>query len=337
MKKFLWGTSFVVLFFIGCKKNSSTELQSSNLNDAQDELQVITKRSCGSYEVLQQQISADPTLIKRMEAIENFTKNVIANPRLGRLVNGVIEIPVVVNVLYKTSAENISSGQLQSQIDVLNADYNYTNTDKTKVPAAFQPVAASVGVRFVLANVVRKLTNKKSWGTNDAMKKSSLGGIDPTDPASNLNMWSCNLGQGLLGYAQFPGGAPATDGVVILYSAFGSRAIYPAGTYTSSYDLGRTATHEVGHWMNLRHIWGDDNAACTGSDLVGDTPNQGGENYGCPSFPHISCSNTPNGDMFMNYMDYTDDACMFMFSSGQKDRALAVFASGGPRGVIGQP
>ena len=200
----------------------------------------------------------------------------------------------------------------------------------------FKGTVGSIGVRFVLSTVVRKQTNKKSWTTNDAMKKSSQGGINPTDPTHKLNMWSCNLGQGLLGYAQFPGGSSSTDGVVILYSAFGSRAKYPSGTYIPDYDLGRTATHEVGHWMNLRHIWGDDGGACSGSDLVGDTPNQGRENYGCPSFPHLSCSNGPNGDMFMNYMDYTDDRCMFMFTNGQKKRALAVFASGGPRAPIGQ-
>jgi hypothetical protein len=119
---------------------------------------------------------------------------------------------------------------------------------------------------------------------------------------------------------------------VILYSAFGSRSKCPSGTYISSYDLGRSATHEVGHWMNLRHIWGDDGGSCSGSDLVDDTPNQASENYGCPSFPHVSCSNS--GDMSMNYMDYTDDACMYMFSKGQQTRALAVFAAGGPRAAL---
>lgn len=167
------------------------------------------------------------------------------------------------------------------------------------------------------------------------MKKSSLGGIDPTDPTRNLNMWVCNLGQGLLGYAQFPGGNSATDGVVMLYSAFGSKDKYPAGTYVANYDLGRTTSHEVGHWMNLRHIWGDDGGSCSGTDYVADTPNQGDENYGCPAFPTVSCSN--GGDMSMNYMDYTNDACMYMFSNGQAQRALAVFAAGGPRAAIGQP
>jgi hypothetical protein len=337
MKKFLLGTSFVFLLFAGCKKEDLPNSLEFNKNDTEDEQQIITKRTCGSYEVLKAQLAADPTLKKRMDDIEVFTNKLALRPDLYRLVNGVIEIPVVVNVLYRTSSQNISLSQIQSQITVLNEDYNNTNADKSKVPSAFKPLASSIGVRFVLDKVVRKQTTKKSWSANDAMKKSSQGGINPTDPAHKLNMWACNLGQGLLGYAQFPGGSSSTDGVVILYSAFGSKAKYPSGTYITDYDLGRTATHEVGHWMNLRHIWGDDGGSCSGSDLVSDTPNQDSENYGCPSFPHTSCSNGPNGDMFMNYMDYTDDRCMFMFSSGQKKRALAVFASGGPRAVIGQP
>lgn len=155
------------------------------------------------------------------------------------------------------------------------------------------------------------------------MKKTSGGGIPPTDPEHNLNLWSCNLGNGLLGYAQFPGGSLSTDGVVILYKSF--------GITSGVYGKGRTATHEVGHWMNLRHIWGDDSNACTGSDQVSDTPNAGGPNYGCPTYPHVTCSNGSAGDMFMNYMDYVDDACMYMFTVGQKSRALAIFAPGGPR------
>ena len=121
---------------------------------------------------------------------------------------------------------------------------------------------------------------------------------------------------GILGYAQFPGGPAATDGVVIGYHYFGTM-----GTAQYPYNKGRTLTHESGHWLDLYHIWGDDGSACWGSDQVDDTPNQGGENYGCPSFPHPSCTNV--SDMYMNYMDYTDDACMNMFSKGQKMRMLA--------------
>jgi hypothetical protein len=269
-----------------------------------------------------------------MDAIENHTRNFM--PADNILVNGEIHIPVVVNVLYKTAAQNISLAQIQSQIDVLNADFNNLNSDNTKVPSAFLGSVGTSGIKFDLHSVVRKATNKKSWGTNDAMKKSALGGIDPTNPELYLNMWVCNLGQGLLGYAQFPGGNPSTDGIVVLYSAFGSKALYPGGTYISRYDLGRTATHEVGHWMNLYHIWGDDGGSCSGTDRVTDTPNQGSENYGCPSFPHVSCSNGTAGDMFMNYMDYTDDRCMFMFTNGQVQRMQAVFSSAGPRAAIGR-
>lgn len=328
MKKITLASLVLLTIFIGCKKNISTEIQVT------DKGPEIMQRSCAANDVLLRQLAEDPTLKTRMDEIEAFTKRTIASGEINRLVNGVIEIPVVVNVLYRTSEENISDAQIQSQIDVLNADYNSTNSDLRKVPSLFTSSIGKVGVRFVLLNIVRKQTDVVSWGTNDAMKRSLKGGIDPTDPAHNLNMWACNLGQGLLGYAQFPGGNSATDGVVILYSAFGSRAIYHQGTYVKDYDLGRTASHEVGHWMNLYHIWGDDGGSCNGSDKVDDTPNQANYNFGCPDFPHITCSN--NGDMSMNYMDYTDDACMYMFTHGQVNRMLAVFAPKGPRAAIGQ-
>ena len=132
-----------------------------------------------------------------------------------------------------------------------------------------------------------------------------------------LNIWVCQLSGGLLGYAQFPGGPPKTDGVVITHTGFGTK-----GTASKPFHLGRTATHEIGHWLNLRHIWGD-TEDCSGSDLVADTPNAEGPNFGTPSFPKISCNNGPNGDMFMNYMDYVDDEAMFMFTSQQSERMRA--------------
>ena len=157
--------------------------------------------------------------------------------------------------------------------------------------------------------------------------KTASKGIAPTTPTTVLNMWSCNMGGGILGYAQFPGGASATDGVVIDNNAFGTTV-----TATAPFNLGRTATHEVGHWMNLRHIWGD--ATC-GSDLVSDTPTHNTANYGIPAYPHYStCTGTPV-EMTMNYMDYTDDAGMYMFSNGQKSRMAALFVSGGARASFG--
>jgi hypothetical protein len=276
--------------------------------------------------VLDEQLKADPGLASRMSEIERLTESAISQ---GRLVNGVIEIPVVVNVLYRTNAENISLAQIQSQIDILNQDFNAENSEYNSVPTPFSTVKADVGIVFLLDQVIRKKTTKSSWGTRDAMKKSNQGGLNPTSPTTKLNMWVCTIGGGVLGYAQFPGGNSATDGVVI-----DSRYLGNTGTATAPFNKGRTATHEVGHWMNLRHIWGDTNC---GTDFVTDTPAHNTPNYGCPSIPHFStCSGTPQ-EMTMNYMDYTDDACMYMFSNGQKIRMLAVFQAGGPRVSFAQP
>ncbi|MFN8260137.1 MAG: zinc metalloprotease [Chitinophagales bacterium] len=324
MKKLILVSSAVAMLFSACQKNA--------LTDNTDTQSAITKRSCGSMEVLAEQMKADPTLEARLNAYEAAVQDNIKKMEAGtsnfRLVNGVIEIPVVVNVLYRTAAENVSQAQIQSQIDVLNEDYNATNADFSLVPATFSGVKANVGIRFVLDQVIRKSTTKTSWKTDDAMKKSTKGGINPTSPTTKLNLWVCTLSGGILGYAQFPGGASATDGVVILNTGFGR-----TGTAAAPYNKGRTATHEVGHWLNLRHIWGD--ATC-GSDLVNDTPLHNTANYGCPAAGHKStCTGTPI-EMTMNYMDYTDDACMYMFSAGQKARILATFATGGPRATFAQ-
>jgi hypothetical protein len=311
-----------LVFFASCTKTNDV----ADTNNIDDETSSLTGRKCGSMEVLAANIAADPGIADRMNQIEAFTERFVADPSSHNsiLVNGVIQIPVVVNVLYRTAAENISDAQIQSQIDVLNEDFKATNADYSSVPALFQPVrAGNVGVSFLLDQVVRVATNKTSWTTNDAMKKSNRGGINPTSPSTKLNLWSCNMGGGILGYAQFPGGSLATDGVVIDNNAFGR-----TGAVSAPYNKGRTATHEVGHWMNLRHIWGD--ATC-GNDFVGDTPLHTGSNFGCPAYPTRStCTGTPVM-MTMNYMDYTDDLCMYMFSAGQKDRMLATFAVGGPR------
>ena len=315
---------------IGCKKSSIDEN-----NTATDENNVVAvspeaAHRCNSYEHLQQQLQEDPTLADRMNQIEEFTTRFTQDPSSSRLVNGVYVIPVVVNVVYNTTAQNISLTQIQSQIDVLNKDYSATNTDYGLTPSTFTAVrSGNTNIQFVLDTVIRKSSTTKSWSTNDYVKSSTRGGISPTLPTTKLNLWCCNLSGGVLGYAQFPGGSSTTDGVVIAYTAFGN-----TGTAAAPYNKGRTATHEIGHWLNLRHIWGD--ATC-GSDLVSDTPLHNTANYGCPVAGHKStCTGTPI-EMTMNYMDYTDDACMYMFSAGQKTRMLATFAVGGPRNSFAQP
>ena len=320
MKKIIL-SAFALLFLFSCSND-----ETSTPTEEKNQLTHDHHRGCASHEVLEEQLRQDPSLAQRMQQIEKFTNEAI---RTGKLVNGKIQIPVVVNVLYKTTAENISLAQIQSQIDVLNKDFNATNSDFNQVPATFSAVKANVGISFVLDAVYRKSTTKTSWGTNNAMKKTSTGGIAPTSPTTKLNLWVCTIGGGILGYAQFPGGSSATDGVVI-----DSKYLGTTGRATAPFNKGRTATHEVGHWMNLRHIWGD--ATC-GSDLVSDTPTHNTANYGIPAFPHYStCSGTPI-EMTMNYMDYTDDAGMYMFSNGQKSRMLSIFASGGARNSFAQP
>lgn len=248
----------------------------------------------------------------------------------------VYTIPVVVHVVYKNSIENISMSQIQSQIDVLNRDFRKLNTDVSLTPSVWASLASDVGIEFCLAQrdpngnitdgVVRVATTVPSFSMANEVKFSNQGGSDAWPADEYLNLWVCDLGSGLLGYAQFPGGgSPSTDGVVIKYTNFGTN-----GTATPPYNLGRTATHEIGHWLNLFHIWGDE-PQCSADDQVTDTPQQKDSNGGCPEFPLTTgpgsaCSGV-NGSMFMNYMDYVHDNCMYMFTQGQKDRMLAALLS----------
>jgi len=199
----------------------------------------------------------------------------------------------------------------------LNADFRKSNNDVGQVPSLFSGIAADSEITFTLANTFRYSNSRTSWGTNNLVKST----YPPVTPSTHLNIWVCNIGGGILGYAQFPGGPSSTDGVVISPQYFGTQ-----GYVAAPFDEGRTGTHEVGHYLNLRHIWGD--GRCRQDDFVADTPSSDQPNYGCPSFPTVNCKST---DMTMNYMDYTNDACMYMFSEGQKERMRAIFAAGGPR------
>jgi hypothetical protein len=295
------------------------------------------QRNCGSVEHHHQLLQQHPEIQQNRDEIETFTQRYHKQHGMDKATGIVYTIPVVVHIVFKTSAQNLSDAQVQSQIDVLNEDYRLLNADHTKTPSFFSGLKADAEIQFCLAKtdptgapttgITRTSTTKTSFGTNDAVKKASTGGKAPWNTAAYLNLWVCSIGGGILGYAQFPGGPAATDGVVIDYQYFGRN-----GTSVAPFNKGRTATHEVGHWLNLNHIWGDDGTACTGTDNVSDTPNQADENYGCPTYPTSSCSNT--SDMYMNYMDYTDDACMYMFSAGQATRMRAVLASGGARASL---
>ena len=280
------------------------------------------RRRCGAMAVHMRLLEAYASLRARQARLEQQTAR--RRSEVAAAVPKLVTVKVVVNVVYRTDAQNVSNAQVKSQISVLNRDFAARNTDKMKVPEVWNGLVTDTRLRFKLASVNRKRTTRASFDTDDSVKRASSGGIAPFKPASHLNLWVCALAGGVLGYAQFPGGPASTDGVVIDYRAFGTR-----GSAQAPFNLGRTATHEVGHYFNLRHIWGD-TEDCTGSDFVADTPNAAGPNYGSPRFPSVSCSNGPNGDMFMNYMDYVDDAAMFLFTAQQVVRIRTALDSARP-------
>ncbi len=311
-----------------------------------------TQIKCGSPAYRAEQLRAHPALSGVIDGIERFTRKQQQSPTTGVTGTGettqnspsgtpaLITIPVVVHVLYNTAAQNISNAQIEAQIAVLNNDYQKLNPDTVQIPAYYAPRAASSGYRFILAGVdpggnpttgiVRTHTDVTVFTFNDGMKSSATGGDDAWDADQYLNLWVCNLQGGTLGYSSIVGGDKAVDGVTVLYTAFGL-----GGTAQAPYNQGRTCTHEIGHWLNLIHTWGD--ADC-GDDQVTDTPPQQQADYGNPRGIILSCGNTPYGNMYMNYMDFTDDIAMHMFTFGQVARMRALFAPGGYRnGLLTSP
>jgi len=289
------------------------------------------RRQCGTMVSHTRLLEVVPNFRQKQMELERATSRRMSLLKVAKKAPPAT-IPVVVHVVYKTASENLADAQIKSQIAVLKKDFRAKNPDRKKAPEVWKGLVADAGVRFALAKkdpagkpttgITRTKTTRASFSDDDSVKSTAAGGKSPWPTGKYLNIWVCNL-QPWLGYAQFPGGPPETDGVVILHKAFGTK-----GTATAPFNLGRTASHEVGHWLNLRHIWGD-TEDCSGSDFVADTPNAAGPNYGQPTFPHISCNNGPNGDMFMNYMDYVDDDSMFMFTPQQVSRMRAALE--GPR------
>ena len=302
----------------------------------------LAQNLCRTAEYRQEVLRNNPALAAKISAIETFTQNYQKGK--GYSLDGLNPtsqqppyiIPVVVHVLYNSAQQNITDAQIISQIAILNQDYQRLNADTINTPSEFRPVAANCGFQFALAKVdtagyatngiVRKHTNIQQFGIDDGIKFSSMGGDDAWDKDRYLNIWVGNLIDGILGYSTVVGCAAANDGVVVLYTAFGT-----GGTALAPYNKGITTTHEIGHWLNLIHTWGD--ADC-GDDHVADTPPQQAADYGCPSGIILSCNNAPVGNMYQNYMDFTNDACMNLFTNGQQSRMLALFQPGGERFAI---
>ncbi|WP_291274826.1 M43 family zinc metalloprotease [Flavobacterium sp.] len=296
----------------------------------------------------------------KMETLEQFEAwmaNRIQQQQSMSQTGGIIYIPVVVHVIHNGDAygvnENITDEQVQSQITVMTQDYRkMLGTPGYNTNA----VGADVQVEFVLAKVDpngnptngidRVNLCQASWSDTDID-----GIVKPTtiwDPTQYMNMWSVNFSDStLLGYAQFPESSLAglsttaqsasTDGVVAGYRYFGSSSL-ATGDFAAPYDKGRTMTHEVGHFLGLRHIWGD-NATCpttntsTNKDFCADTPAASAANFGCVTGTD-SCPSNPGVDMIQNYMDYTDDTCMNIFTNDQKTRITTVLNNSPRRATL---
>ena len=279
------------------------------------------KDRCGSAEMIRQEMAANPAYAKKVEELlknkGNYNRHNQKKPDNpgNPPTQSSITIPVVVHVLWNTPAQNISDAQVQSQIDVLNEDFGATNSDYNNYDAGYRSVKGDLEINFCLVQVIHKQTQHKSFGGNNNMKYTKKGGSDAVDPMHLLNIWVCDIGNKLLGFAYYPGASPDIFGVVCHTNAFGRGAGY---SLFADYNLGRTTTHEVGHSLGLAHIWGDNTC---GNDFVDDTPLHDTYNFGCPEEGHLStCTGTPL-EMWMNYMDYTDDRCMYFFTDGQAARA----------------
>ncbi|MCB9173771.1 MAG: T9SS type A sorting domain-containing protein [Flavobacteriales bacterium] len=339
-----------ILVFGQSSRKAAPITKSTHINaiDDQRSFEVIqnAKRTpsghirCVTTEMEDLQREANPNL-KSKEEYSEWLEQLIKNNQNNNSTNKASRnIPVVVHVIHNGDAlgsgENISDAQVMSQITVLNADFSATNSDFNST-SYFNSVKTNMDIQFCLAKTdpngqPTTGINRVNYGTASFGQSATqaMKAATQWDPTKYFNIWVVRFGgdlNGVLGYAQFPNsGAANTDGVVIGYNYFGT-----TGAVSAPYNKGRTATHEVGHCFGLYHIWGDE-SACAADDNVADTPQQKGENYGCPSYPQTTqsggrCSTSDPSSMYMNYMDYTDDACMYMFTAGQKARVDAVLAS----------
>jgi len=347
MKKIFTSLTFSTLVFFGAiaqNTSSSTPI-----------------RKCGSPKVNPTYEEAFQQMVQKHQQFANGKKtSIVYNIPV---IFHILHSGVAVNSATATTGRNLNAAQINSQLAVLNADYRKLNTDFSTyvTQSSFVNAAADVEINFCAAKVSptgtvlaepgidRINVSTKGWSAlpySMSYIESTVKPGSSWDPTKYYNVWILEFGGadvGTLGYAQFPtipagttpvtdmvgqGGAANTDGVVIDYQYIGN-----TGTALASapYNKGRTLTHETGHWLGLWHIWGDDGSACTGTDYVTDTPNQGSENYTCPttngSVRTDGCSASTPGVMYQNYMDYSDDKCMVMFTAGQKARMQAVMAN----------
>lgn len=322
------------------------------------------KNRCGTMEHLEYQMKTIPGFKEQFEKNQAALEQRIANNPVARTSATINDTVAVVIHVIATAANQtlITDAILQSQIDILNEDFQGRNADSTRIPAAFKPLFAHSGIHFKLAqtspsgtptNGIERKTSTTTYtvATGDNAKKTANGGLDAWNTLQYLNLWVVTFTDGTLGYSVFPGTpgpGGATDytlhGFEADYRAFGRGAafLYP------EYNLGRTCTHELGHYWNLRHIWGDDGTSCAGTDFpatvygagTDDTPNQAGATFGNPDVPGTgtvktdACSAAAPGIMYQNYMDYSDDIALVMFTNGQLSRMESAIQNAPDRGPV---
>jgi Pregnancy-associated plasma protein-A/Secretion system C-terminal sorting domain len=285
--------------------------------------QLAAQKRCATVSYTQTQLQKNLSVTGNNTIATFSPQDAVTTGTEGVSSGSVITIPVVVHILYHNPSEKISDAVVIEQLKTLNQCFRRQHADSVNTPAVFKSLAADCEIEFKLATsdpkkryttgIVRKYTPVTSWSFDDKMKFSAEMGDDAWDTKSYLNIWVCNLAD-FAGYSSIIGGPQNVDGLVLSFSTFG------AGQ--------KTIVHEAGHWLNLKHLWGDDNC---GDDGVADTPKQAGYTAGCPTGVRITCSNSPNGDMYSNYMDFTSDECTNLFTVGQKARMKALFATGGLR------
>lgn len=292
---------------------------------------------CGTMTVLEAQFQKDPSLRQTLiNKRESMLKAVDQRRLKGARTTAEVTIPVVFHIVLRNPSA-VSDDQIKRQLDTLNKDYAGTFRNDPRIISAFQAVYGQSNIRFALAQrtpddepstgIYRYVTTQNSFTyienqAVDPLKHVSSGGADAWDHSRYLNVWITNLTNGTLGYATFPGMASSgEDGVVINYVSL------PGGSGTG-FNYGKTLTHEVGHYFGLYHIWGDDNGSCSGSDYIADTPNQAKETSTLyTGIKYDNCSPTGSGIMYQNYMDYTPDAGLLMFTAEQVEHMEAVLST----------
>ncbi len=288
---------------------------------------ISAQQFCGSHELYQEMMKNDPVF--RMK--QQLSKRNLSSFRSQN--QDLITIPVVVHVVYNNEAENVSDEQIYSQLEVLNEDFGNKISDPN---AMWYDVAGNPGMEFCLATrdiygnatcgITRTYTDSTEFRIQTSVKDESTGGISGWPATSYLNIFVCDIAGGIRGYATFPDAEDSIDGIVLDYLSFGRGAEFNYSDPTR-FNLGRTGTHEVGHWLRLTHIWGD--GGCDIDDGISDTPTASGANYGC-AIGSLACYGD-SLNMVQNYMDYSDDACMYLFTQGQVNLMRKAFDTNGSR------